>query len=196
MLNNSLKKRCRDCGKIKLLDDFVKASNMKDGYLNQCKDCKNKKNKDYLKNNPDKAKVYATRKLINGKKTYWKNPEKYRTAARGYYKKNPRYYINYMNKYNQKLRDKYGRLPKRGQDFKKSEKKPCLICGQILPIHAHHPNYFKPKYVIWLCPLHHKEAHQRIKENDIKRYKTAWVFLIDVLLDDNAINYLIVRVAV
>ena len=38
-------KKCKLCGKLKLITDFSKHSGMKDGYRNQCKVCKNNKDK-------------------------------------------------------------------------------------------------------------------------------------------------------
>ena len=38
-------KKCKSCGKLKLISDFVKDSNTKEGYRNQCKICKNSKEK-------------------------------------------------------------------------------------------------------------------------------------------------------
>ena len=35
---------------------------------------------------------------------------------------------------------------------------PCEICGN--KAHAHHPHYGAPLLVTWLCPPHHKQAHQ------------------------------------
>jgi hypothetical protein len=44
----------------------------------------------------------------------------------------------------------------------KLTRKPCEVCGEN-KVHAHHPDYSKPREVIWLCPVHHKEEHRRIK---------------------------------
>lgn len=38
------------------------------------------------------------------------------------------------------------------------EKLPCLICGSI-SVEAHHPDYSRPLDVVWLCMIHHKQAH-------------------------------------
>ena len=34
---------------------------------------------------------------------------------------------------------------------------PCLICGTLESIQAHHPDHKKALEVIWLCPEHHRE---------------------------------------
>lgn len=39
---------------------------------------------------------------------------------------------------------------------------PCKVCGDKKS-HAHHEDYAKPLDVIWLCPKHHKEEHQKMK---------------------------------
>jgi len=38
------------------------------------------------------------------------------------------------------------------------EMKPCIICRKM-PSHRHHPDIKKPKFIIFLCPYHHKQAH-------------------------------------
>ena len=49
----------------------------------------------------------------------------------------------------------------------KLKKKPCTKCGKTKGVHAHHFDYSKPLNVIWLCPEHHKEIHQ--KEASLKK---------------------------
>ena len=51
----------------------------------------------------------------------------------------------------------------------KIKRKPCEICGGKLSI-AHHPNYFKPFDIIWLCVSCHVNLHQA-------KPKTIYVFL-------------------
>src|SRR5690606_6491213 len=36
---------------------------------------------------------------------------------------------------------------------------PCEVCGRT-DVHAHHTDYSKPLDVVWLCPVHHGEAHR------------------------------------
>ena len=38
-------------------------------------------------------------------------------------------------------------------------KQPCAVCGK--PAQAHHPDYSQPLLVVWLCPAHHHELHQK-----------------------------------
>lgn len=41
--------------------------------------------------------------------------------------------------------------------------KPCVVCGSITNIHAHHPNYTKPLEIEWLCPQHHTDLHKEMR---------------------------------
>lgn len=34
---------------------------------------------------------------------------------------------------------------------------PCWVCGEMAQ--AHHPDYSRPLDVVWLCILHHRQAH-------------------------------------
>ena len=40
------------------------------------------------------------------------------------------------------------------------KQEPCAICGSP-NTQAHHEDYNKPLDVIWLCPKHHREAHNQ-----------------------------------
>ena len=47
----------------------------------------------------------------------------------------------------------------------KIKKMPCSVCGSTVRIHGHHSDYKKPLNVIWLCPKHHKQLHQKLKRS-------------------------------
>jgi len=42
------------------------------------------------------------------------------------------------------------------------ERQPCKVCGS-LDADAHHADYSKPADVVWLCRLHHKAEHRRMR---------------------------------
>lgn len=46
--------------------------------------------------------------------------------------------------------------------LRKVEKQKCRDCKRK-DTHKHHPDYNKPLKIIWLCPIHHKLEHQKIK---------------------------------
>lgn len=69
-------KTCRECGETKLLSKFYKNKNTKDGYLNQCNDCRKLKhphscyNKEY---NRKYQRIYADKNRLNRIYTAAKN---------------------------------------------------------------------------------------------------------------------------
>ena len=40
----------------------------------------------------------------------------------------------------------------------------CSQCGVEGRIEAHHPDYSKPLEVVWLCRIHHVEAHRVVAQ--------------------------------
>lgn len=40
-------------------------------------------------------------------------------------------------------------------------RQPCQACGAER-VQAHHPDYRDPRWVLWLCPTHHRELHASI----------------------------------
>ena len=42
------------------------------------------------------------------------------------------------------------------------ERQPCKVCGSR-DTDAHHPDYARPADVVWLCRLHHKAEHRRMR---------------------------------
>ena len=49
----------------------------------------------------------------------------------------------------------------------KLKRKPCEVCGKE-KTHGHHENYNEPLLVNWLCAVHHKEIHKKIKGSKVK----------------------------
>lgn len=37
----------------------------------------------------------------------------------------------------------------------------CYFCGRFDDIQAHHPDYRRPAYVLWVCGFHHRQGHYR-----------------------------------
>lgn len=94
--------------------------------------------------NTARMKRYASTKIgrehirLNNKKSYHKNIIK--CKARGYFHlKVPRLYAE------GKLTDKI-----------------CSVCGSVLNVQAHHPDYSKPLEVIWLCTPCHADEHRNM----------------------------------
>lgn len=77
-----MEKICKRCSDVKLISEFGKNKNKKDGLSIYCKECENKRYRLYNKNNPDKRRATA-------KKWLEKNKEKYKEIVKNYLEKNP-----------------------------------------------------------------------------------------------------------
>lgn len=73
------------------------------------------------------------------------------------------YFLEYRKKIPLKRKARY--LVERAVKKGILNKLPCRDCK--IPsgkrIEAHHPNYKKPLKVIWLCSIHHRDEHKRMK---------------------------------
>lgn len=138
-------KECFKCGAMKPYTEFYKHKQMSDGYLNKCKTCAKH---DVRKNRADNVEYYREYDA----KRYKDDPKVRQRIARvtmEWKKRHPdRYRAHYA--VGNAVRD--GRL----------EKKPCEVCGATY-VHGHHDDYTKPLEVRWLCPIHHKEHHDKHK---------------------------------
>lgn len=131
-------KKCFKCGKNKPLKEFYKHKQMADGHLNKCKTCTRGDTQKNRKNNIEYYRKYDRRRGNRQTREYMAN----------YRRKYPNKYRAH-NMVNNAIRDD------------KLFKEPCEICGETEGVHAHHDDYAKPLNVRWLCPVHHKEWHDK-----------------------------------
>jgi hypothetical protein len=135
-------KTCKWCGEKKAAEEFYKHPMMADGRLNKCKACLKK----YRDENIEQI------RLIDAKRS--KKPARIaqiQARTKRYRLENPDRFSAH-NKVSYAIRS--GKLTKL----------PCKVCGSIKS-HAHHDDYTKPLDVVWLCAIHHREEHERMKEN-------------------------------
>ena len=147
-------KRCFKCGVTKPLDDFYAHPMMKDAHLNKCRTCTKRDTREWEQRQPiDERRKY--------KNEYIKRPKR-RDA---------------MNDYLRLQRVKWPEKIRARAIIDKMliegtlKRQPCEVCGTTERIHAHHPDYFKPLEVRWLCAKHHKAEHMRLakeEENGIR----------------------------
>ena len=89
-------------------------------------------------------------KNIKERRLYWKT-----------YRQNWR--KNKSNKFKEKARTAVMLAIRKGI----LKKHPCEKCGAIKNVHAHHPSYFKPLNVIWLCRFHHDLLHNPLTQKEL-----------------------------
>lgn len=84
-------KECSECKEIKPLKSFHRRSDSPDGFRGKCRDCINKKDREYRKENEIGKKEYAKNReksLEKSKEYYQKNREKRKAASKKYYAEN------------------------------------------------------------------------------------------------------------
>jgi len=155
-----MKKRCFKCGQEKLREEFYRHAQMGDGLLGKCKECTKKDvrynyNKDLnLSRQRNRDRWYA-------------NVEENRRRERMYRTKNKEQRmvkkVEYTREY-RKIHPEMYRAHKLVQSAVASGKLlagPCAVCRTRGRIEAHHSDYSQPLNVVWLCSVHHKQAHIR-----------------------------------
>ena len=145
-------KTCKDCGIKKPMTEYYAHKKMADGHLNKCKSCVRSRVAIYTENNAEYCKQYDKQRAnlphrVAARKAYAKTEAgklAIKKAGQKYIKNYPLRRAAHIITGNA-IRD--GRL----------KKEPCFICGG--KSEAHHPDYSRPLDVVWLCVLHHKQAH-------------------------------------
>lgn len=159
---NASAKVCSKCGEVKLLSEFGKNSGAKDGYRNQCKECRKVYTKQWIKDN--------TEKIAIGQKAYReKNKNEIRVKRRNFFKtdkgkelaSNRGKYYRELYPDKSKARSAVSHALRDGKLFKE----PCFHCGSTENIEAHHTDYTKPLDVTWMCLSHHRELHTIINRH-------------------------------
>jgi transcription elongation factor Elf1 len=137
-------KQCSVCGKEKSLSEYQARKASKDGRTAACRECLKKRDKArYPGERDSRAELMrAYMQTENGKASHSKSSAKWRE----------------FNSLRRAAHVVIGNAIKKGVLISL----PCFVCGGRAE--AHHPDYDRPLDVIWLCSIHHKEAHQLAKE--------------------------------
>jgi len=100
------KKQCAKCGEAKFLDKFCRSKYTKDGLNRKCKKCLYAERKQYLKNNPDKAKKF------NGR---WDkaNPEHARARSKAWRESNKKRFSETVKKWRKENSERNKELQKK-----------------------------------------------------------------------------------
>ncbi len=134
-----LNKSCSCCGAEKPLNMFQVRKASKDGYTASCKQCL--KERDRIRDQTPE------RKALKEAYAKGKGKDKAYAAKKRYIEKNPKKRAAHVLVGNA-IRD--GKIVKQ----------PCEVCGDAI-VHAHHCDYDKPLDIVWLCPKHHEEWHEK-----------------------------------
>lgn len=145
-------KNCSKCGLSKALIEFYAHPKASDGRMNRCKECAKRDARENREANIDRVKEYDRSRgnqphRVQARAAYQKT-EAYRESRKSSLR---RYGENFPNR--RKAQIAAGNAMRDGRLIRQ----PCLICGDRAE--AHHPDYDAPLDVVWLCTLHHKQAH-------------------------------------
>lgn len=169
-----MKKVCRKCKDEKMLTEFVRRKNCKDGFDSLCKSCAHGLEKLWRQQNPDKKNEIRSRYRENNREVirlqdqtnYAKNPGKFQEAVKGRMEK----YLNgkggitkeqnkilYPEKH--EARKILTANIRSGKVIRPSECSSCKV--KLGRIEGHHEAYTKPLEVVWLCCKCHRALHRK-----------------------------------
>lgn len=132
-------KTCFKCSETKPLAEFYRHPKMGDGHLGKCKQCARE---DTRNNRAANADYYREYDRIRAALPH-------RVELRG--KMFSKFKAEHPERRAAHLQVQYALRAGRLQPL------PCWVCGA--KAEAHHPDYSMPLDVVWLCSIHHKQAH-------------------------------------
>ena len=155
-------KPCKKCGETKPLSDFYTNPQLRDGHVNTCKECCNKRSKAYHSKPENKERKRILQREYRTKPD--KKAMELAAERRGRIDANNRRKLTEKQReYRQLKPDKYLAHRLVGYAVKKGTlaKRGCELCGKVAE--AHHDDYSKPLEVRWLCRIHHVQVHLELR---------------------------------
>ncbi len=154
-------KNCKGCGELKPYSEFYPDKTMLSGCINYCKPCELKKREATTLKNRDKR--------LAAKRSYTKTEHAKKLKRDWYHANKHKFLVKKLIVSKRKhfpIKIKARAAVARALYSGKLKKSPCIICGSIKKIHAHHDNYLKKLDVMFLCIKHHNERHKYLKSTN------------------------------
>jgi hypothetical protein len=145
---------CKECGIVKDEKSFTIACRRKDKvyFCSRCKDCDNKRRqRDYEKN--------RTREKICRKNYYILHREKWERNAQN--QRTPEYKARKVERQRERRAEAYKIVRKAIGLGAIVRKESCEICNKETKTVAHHPDYDKPLFVLFVCEVCHRALHSQ-----------------------------------
>lgn len=158
-------KKCFKCGETKPLSEFYKHKEMADGHLNKCKECTKRDARENREKNIDKIREYD-RNRPNHKERILKHLLRMKRLKN----ENPKKYEQYLSskrkwaKRNRKKKNAHTKVKRAIERGIIKRPNRCESCWKECVPEAHHPDYNRPLYVVWLCKKCHVIEHKIINE--------------------------------
>jgi hypothetical protein len=156
-------KRCTVCAEEKPLDAFHQSRGMKDGHLNQCKECVRAYKRAWNKRN--RASLNAAQKRFrernpDAKRYYERHPDKKREHRQAWAADHPEKI---------KAHSAVQRAVRAGTLVKPNECERCTRSFDPHLLHGHHEDYSKRLEVEWLCAYCHNQLHEEARKSTATR---------------------------
>lgn len=161
-------KRCPVCATTKPLAEFNNEGRSKDGKSWRCRECACAAKREAYHRDPQ-------RDMANNRRWRLANPEKSRVIKQRWDERNAdkkRAYLDGWYHNNPIRRRAHTAVRRALRDGRIVRPSSCVRCGGTGRIEAHHPDYFKPLEVEWLCtPCHRVTPHVAPDPNDPRAAK-------------------------
>lgn len=144
---------CALCGVRKPLSEFHKCSRTGDARRNTCKACDAERFKLYRIANPQRFRMRAQKYAVQ------RRVKKLQAERQAEIKRKQR----------EKVRIEAKQIMNAAIARKELERKLCEVCaknGRVSFAQGHHSDYRKPKDILWLCALHHRNWHRLFLTED------------------------------
>lgn len=155
-------KACFKCLEVKPMDGFYRHSKMSDGHLNKCKSCTKVDVLNHRNLNLVRVRAYDRSR----------GSLPHRIKARAEYAKTEAYAISHAASSMRWIKQ-HPERDKAHLVVSNAVRDGSLVAWPVCAIaeccgkpHGHHPDYSRPLDVVWLCPLHHKQAHEIVRQEN------------------------------
>ena len=153
---------CRCCGFEGPETAFKKSGK---GRSNTCKTCDSERKRS---RRGEKIEAQRAKEAAKARDRYWRDPEKARARNRANARSERGREINraavakYKAAHPERAEArKIALLAEKRGEIKRKETCEVLGCSYSDGLHRHHPNYQKPREVLYLCREHHETVHHR-----------------------------------
>ncbi len=162
-------KRCSKCLRDLSLDNFHLSRTKQYGRTNLCKSCVAQYSRDRRRKKGDVlrraernyARANRDRRIAYGRKYNAEHREELRQKSRDYHRGNTQQWQKYAkaDARQDPVRLAAYTVLRKARRHGVINEMPCIRCGSMLNLHAHHEDYSKPLEVEWLCASCHRRRH-------------------------------------
>lgn len=153
-------KICKRCGAIKPIEGFYRHPAMKDGYLNQCRECMKGRARERRRENGNEVKRAARDRRRDDYSKQSIMDRKYRDAQ----KLKPEYADQRRERGRKRTPEQKRAYNAVQRNIRGPKPIACQGCGQAdTKLVAHHEDYSRPMDVIWLCERCHMRLHSAMR---------------------------------